>query len=121
MSCRPDFRRYTLQEVFEEVLNDHDNNDKCMLGGDDSDSDEEETEFNQHHPLLSELLHDDGDRDFKPHTGSSSNPDKAVAEIAASAAVPSTGILSPPVIRGRVQVKVARSQGEAPVQGASGE
>ena len=72
-----------------------------MLCLDNSDSDEEETESNQNHPLLSELLHDASDRDFEPCTGSSRNMDSAVAETAPSAAVPCTGRRPAQVIRGR--------------------
>ena len=101
MSRRPIFRRYALLELVEKALNDHDSNDEDMLGLDDSDSDEEETELNQNHPLLSDLLHDARDRDFKPHTGSLRNTDGAVVKTAPSAAVPCTGRQPAQVIRGR--------------------
>ena len=46
MSCRPVLRWYTLLELVEEVLNDRDSDDEDMLGLDQSDSDEGETELN---------------------------------------------------------------------------
>ena len=85
------FRRYTLLELVEEAVIDCDCDNEDMLGLDDSYSDEEETELNQHHPMLSELLHDDSNRDFEPRTGSSRDTDDAVAETTASAAMPCTG------------------------------
>ena len=100
-SRRPNFRRYVLLESVEKVLNDRDSDDEGTLGLDDSDSDKEETESNQNHPLLSDLLHDARDRDFEPHTGSLRNTDDAVAETAPSTAVPCTGRQPAQVIRGR--------------------
>ena len=99
------------------MLNDRDSDDKDMLDLDDSDSDEEATESNQHHPLLSELLHDDSDRDLEPRTGTSHDTDDAVAETATSAAVPSTGRQPTQVIRGRVGGRGARWRGQTPVEG----
>ena len=80
-------------------MNDHDSNDEDTLGLDDSDSDEE-TESNQNHPLLSDLLHDASDHDFEQRTGSLRNTDDAVAEMAPSAAEPFTGRQPGQVIRG---------------------
>ena len=79
-----------LLESVEEVLNNRNSDDQNMLGLDDSDSDEE-TESNQHHPLLSELLHSDSNCDFEPRTGSSHDMDDAVAQTTTSAAIPCTG------------------------------
>ena len=73
-----------------------------MLGLDASDSDEEGTESNQHHPLLPDLLHDDSDYDSEPCTGSSRDTDGVVTETATSASVPCSGRQPAQVIRGRV-------------------
>ena len=85
--------RYAFLESVEKALNDRDI-DEDTLGL-------EETESNQNHPLLSDLLHDARDRDFEPHTGSLRTTDGAVAETAPSAAVPCTGRQPAQVIRGR--------------------
>ena len=100
-SRRPVFRRYALLESVEKTLYDLDSNYEDMLGLDNLDSDEEETESNQNHPLLSDLLHDASDRDLEPRTGSLRNTDGALAETAPSAAVPCTGRQPAQVIRGR--------------------
>ena len=52
------------------MVNNRDSDGEDTLGLDDSDSDGEETESNQNHPLLSDLLHDARDGNFEPRTGS---------------------------------------------------
>ena len=49
---RPVFKHYTLLEAVEEILNDQDSGDEDLGGEDESDSGDEETDNNQHHPLL---------------------------------------------------------------------
>ena len=49
----PVFRRYSAQEVLEEGWNDEDSEEEDFHIDNGSDSDEEETDANQHHPLLS--------------------------------------------------------------------
>ena len=49
----PVFRRYSAQEVLEEGWNDEDSEEEDFHIDNGSDSDEEETDANQHQPLLS--------------------------------------------------------------------
>ena len=83
----PVFRRYSALEVLEEVWNDEESVEEDFDIDDGSDSDEEETYANQHHPLLSAHMEqrEDSDSDFDPEaagTASESDIDmKAVAPI----------------------------------------
>ena len=65
----PVFRRYSAQEVLEEGWNDEDSEEEDFHKDNGSDSDEEETDANQHHPLLSAHMdqrEDSADSDFDP-------------------------------------------------------
>ena len=63
----------------EEVWNDQDSEEEDIHGDDGSDSDEEETDANQHDPLLSacmEKIEDSADSDFDPEAaGTASESD----------------------------------------------
>ena len=52
----PVFRQYSAQEVLEEGWNDEDSEEEDFHIDNGSDSDAQETDANQHHPLLSAYM-----------------------------------------------------------------
>lgn len=80
---RGPFRRYTALEVLDEIINDPDSDEEDLSALDDSEWEEEEDDFNQHHPLLSGLASDDegsddegeADTNFLPSVSSTESSD----------------------------------------------
>ena len=102
--AQPTFKRYTALEALAEILNDEDSGDEDFGGADSDFSDEEETDFNQHHPLLAEMsVEDDDDPVFFPHTSeeTTSASDDEAMPIADPG--PSTSTAVPRVTRGQAR------------------
>ncbi|KAK7110188.1 hypothetical protein V1264_014106 [Littorina saxatilis] len=101
-TTRSVFKRYSALEVLQECLNDQDSDDEDLRDGSDSESDEEETDFNQHHPLLSEVgIDDDNDISYEPSV-SATDSDQSETDGSDAEAEPMPGpSTSCPVVRGR--------------------
>ena len=97
---RPVFKRYSALEVLQEVLNDRESDDEDFGGNDESDSEEEEFDANQHHSLLSEIgVDDEADSDFDPEVGQSTSS-RSESDMEEDEPIPGPSTATPPALRG---------------------
>ncbi|KAK7494481.1 hypothetical protein BaRGS_00014373 [Batillaria attramentaria] len=96
---RPVFRRYTALQVLQEVMNDPDSDDEDMRGEDDSGSDEEETDYNLHHPLL-QVGDESDDEDYEPDRDVSDHA-STESDSTMDSDEPSSSSPPSPILRGR--------------------